>query len=153
MTDREAPAGSATHQVTPQVTPQVTHEDGRSTAQLVSDLSNQVTTLVRDEIRLAGAELQQKGKRLGIGAGMFGAAGLLAAYGGMAVVACIVLAFSLIVDGWLAALITAVILFALAGILALVGKQQVAKGTPPVPEQAVHNVQQDIETVKESAHR
>jgi uncharacterized membrane protein YqjE len=129
------------------------HEDPRSTSELVSDLSTQVSTLVKDELRLAGAELQSKGKRIGIGAGMFGAAGLLAAYGGMAAVACVVLAFSLIVAPWLAALITMVLLFAVAGVVALVGKSQLSKGTPPVPEQAMDNVKQDIETVKESAHR
>ncbi|TDP89954.1 phage holin family protein [Labedaea rhizosphaerae] len=127
--------------------------DARSTSELVHDLTDQVSTLVRDEIQLATAELKEKGKNAGIGAGMFGAAGVVAGYGGMAAIACVVLALALVLPAWLAALIVTVALFALAGVLALVGRGRLRRGTPPVPEQAVQSVQRDIATVKEHAHR
>jgi hypothetical protein len=110
-----------------------------STAQLVHQLSEQVSRLARDEIRLAVAELKDKGKHAGVGAGMFGAAGVFAWWGGLSVVA--------------AALIVAAALLLFAGVFALVGKGQVKQAAPPVPRQAMDNVQQDIATIKESAHR
>lgn len=127
-------------------------EDARTTAQLVHDLSDQVSRLVRDEIQLAGAELQRKGKRVGVGAGLFGGAGVVAMYGGVAAVATVILALSLAVSPWLAALIVTVALFALAGILALAGKKQIQRGVPPIPEDAVSSVKRDVATVKERAH-
>ena len=127
--------------------------DPRSTSELVHDLTDQVSTLVRDEIQLATAELKEKGKNAGIGAGMFGAAGVVAGYGAMVAIACAVLALALVVPAWLAALIVTVALFLIAGILALIGRSRLRRGTPPVPEQAVQSVQQDIATVKEHAHR
>jgi len=127
--------------------------DTRSTSQLVHDLSDQVSTLVRDEIQLATAELKEKGKNAGIGAGMFGAAGVVAGYGAMVAIACAVLELALVLPAWLAALIVTVALFALAGVLALIGRAKLRRGTPPVPEQAVQSVQKDIATVKEHAHR
>ena len=127
--------------------------DTRSTSELMHDLTDQVSTLVRDEVRLATAELKTKGKNAGLGAGMLGAAGVMAAYGGLVAIACAVLALALALPAWLAALIVAVALFVAAGMLALLGRGRLRRGTPPVPEQAVQNVQQDIATVKEHAHR
>ena len=127
--------------------------DTRSTSELMHDLTDQVSTLVRDEVRLATAELKTKGKNAGLGAGMLGAAGVMAAYGGLVAIACAVLAWALALPAWLAALIVAVALFVAAGMLALLGRGRLRRGTPPVPEQAVQNVQQDIATVKEHAHR
>jgi membrane protein len=125
----------------------------RSVAELIHDLSEQLSTLVRDEIRLARAELSEKGKRAGIGAGLFGGAGVVSLYGVGALIFAAGLGLAKVVDGWLAALIVAAALFLIAGILALTGRGQVKQAVPPVPEQAVHSVKTDVETVKERAHR
>ena len=120
---------------------------------LVKRLSEQTSQLVRDELRLAQVELQEKGKRAGMGAGMFGGAGVVALYGVGALVATAIMALATAVEPWLAGLIVAVVLFAVAGILALTGKKQVDQATPPKPEQAIESVQRDIDEVKESAKR
>ena len=124
-----------------------------STGELISQLTEQLSTLVRDEARLAQAEVTQKAKRLGIGAGLFGGAGLFAFFGLAALVTTAILALDLLLPAWLAALIVAVVLFAVAGILALVGKKDVQKGSPPVPTEAIASTKADIQTVKESARR
>ena len=124
-----------------------------STGQLISDLTNQISRLVRDEARLAQAEVTQKAKRLGVGAGLFGGAGLFAFFGLAALITTVILALSLVLPAWLAALIVAVLLFAIAGVLALVGKKDVQKGSPPVPTEAIASTKADIQTVKESARR
>lgn len=125
--------------------------DGASTAELLRQLSDQTSRLVRDEVALAKAELTEKGKRAGIGAGMFGSAGVLALYGVGVLIAAAVAALALAVDTWLAALIVAVVLFAVAGVLALVGKGQVKQAVPPVPERAIDSVKTDVDTVKDHA--
>jgi uncharacterized membrane protein YqjE len=104
-----------------------------STGQLVSDLTTQISRLVKDEARLAQAEMTQKAKKLGVGAGLFGGAGLFAFFGLAVLIASIVLALALVLPDWLAALIVAVVLFAVAGVLALVGKKDVQQATPPSP--------------------
>jgi uncharacterized membrane protein YqjE len=124
-----------------------------SVAELLERLSNQIPRLVRDEIRLARLELQEKGKRVGIGAGMFGSGGLLAFYGGGAIVASLVLLLSLAVEAWVAALIVGVLLLAIAGLLALVGKKQIEEAGPLVPEETMQSVKQDVDAVKEAARR
>jgi uncharacterized membrane protein YqjE len=120
---------------------------------LVQELSQQTATLVRKEIRLAQLELQEKGKHAGIGAGMFGGSGLVALYGLGAVITAAILGLSTAVDGWLAAVIVAVALFAVAGVLALTGKKQVEQATPPTPEAAIDSTKTDIDEVKERAGR
>jgi uncharacterized membrane protein YqjE len=124
-----------------------------STKELVQELTQQTSTLLRQELALAQLELKEKGKRAGIGGGLFGGAGVLALYGLGALIACAILALATAVDGWLAALIVAVVLFAGAAVAALIGKGQVQRATPPAPEQAIQSVQDDIQTVKEHAHR
>jgi Putative Actinobacterial Holin-X, holin superfamily III len=124
-----------------------------STGQLVSDLTNQISRLVKDEARLAQAEMTQKAKKLGVGAGLFGGAGLFAFFGLALLITTAVLALALVLPDWLAALIVAVVMFAVAGVLALVGKKDVQQGSPPVPTEAIASVQTDIATVKESARR
>jgi uncharacterized membrane protein YqjE len=127
--------------------------DERPVAQLVHDLSQQTATLVRQELRLAQLEMQQKGKKAGVGLGLFGGAGLVAFYGVGALVAAAILALATAIDGWLAALVVAVVLFAIAGIAALVGKKEVTEATPPVPEQAIDSTQQDVQTIKDRSGR
>src|SRR4051794_11450793 len=120
----------------------------RPTAELVKDISDQATRLVRSEIELAKAELAAKGKQAGIGAGMFGGAGLFAVLGLGALTAAAIAALATAMDTWLAALIVAVVYFAIAGIAALVGKGRVQQATPPVPERAIDSTKTDIETTK-----
>ncbi|UOZ04763.1 phage holin family protein [Amycolatopsis sp. WQ 127309] len=124
----------------------------RSVGELVSDLSDEVKRLVRDEIRLGVIELQHKGKKMGFGAGLFGAAGLFALFGVGALVATAILALALVVPAWLAALIVAVALFLIAGVAALVGKKEVTQAVPPVPEEAIAGVREDVDTVKQGVH-
>jgi uncharacterized membrane protein YqjE len=119
-----------------------------STAELVHRATEQVSRLIRDELALARAELTEKGKHAGIGVGLFGGGGVLALYGLGTLIAAIVLLLALAMPAWVAAVIVAVVLFAVAGILALVGKKQVSQAVPPVPEAARRSVQADVDTVK-----
>jgi MFS family permease len=125
--------------------------DDQSISDLVKELSEQTQTLARKEVELAKAEVAQKGKRLGIGAGAFGAAGGLAFFAFGALTATLILALATAMDGWLAALIVAVVYATVAGVLAMTGKKQVEAGSPPVPERAIESTKQDIETAKTSA--
>ena len=127
--------------------------ENASTGQLIGQLTEQISRLVRDEARLAQAEVTQKAKKLGVGAGLFGAAGLVAFFGLATLITTVILALALVMPAWLAALIVTVVLFAIAGVLALVGKKDVQQGAPPVPTEAISSVKTDIATVKESAHR
>ncbi len=123
------------------------------TGELVKRLSEQIPQLVRDELRLAQAELQQKGKRAGIGAGLAGAAGLISLFGLGALVIAVIAAMALVLPVWAAALIVGGVLLLVAGGLALAGIGQVKRATPPMPEQAMASTQRDVETVKESVKR
>ena len=125
--------------------------DDRALADLMRDLSQQSTELIRQEIELAKAELRQKGKAAGVGAGMFGAAGLIALFGVGALTACLILALATAVDGWLAALIVAVVYLAVAGVAALLGKGKVQEATPPAPEQAIESAKEDVRWTKQRA--
>lgn len=115
---------------------------------LVHQLSEQIPELVRSEIRLAQAELTAKGKKAGLGVGLFSVAGLLALFGLATLVATAILALSLAVAAWLAALVVAVVLLSAAGLAALVGKKEVAQATPPAPERAIAGVREDVATLK-----
>jgi uncharacterized membrane protein YqjE len=120
----------------------------QSTAELVQRASEQITRLVRDEIALAKAELSEKGKHAGIGIGLFGGGGVLAMYGVGALIATLIVVFDLFLPLWLAALIVTVALFLIAGILALLGKNQVSKAVPPEPSSAIASVKADVDEVK-----
>jgi putative superfamily III holin-X len=122
----------------------------QSTAELVQLASEQITRLVRDEIALAKAELAEKGKHAGIGIGLFGGGGVLAMYGVGALIATLIVVLDLFLDLWLAALIVTVVLFAVAGILALLGKKQVSKAVPPEPSSAIASVKADVDEVKQA---
>jgi uncharacterized membrane protein YqjE len=124
-----------------------------SLSELVQRLSNQTTALVRQEMRLAQLELQEKGKRAGMGVGLFGGSGAVAFYGGGALVAALILLIATAVKAWVAALIVGASLLLLAGALVLGGKRQVQKATPPTPERAIESTRQDVEEVKERAGR
>jgi uncharacterized membrane protein YqjE len=120
----------------------------QSTSELVQRASEQITRLVRDEIQLAKAELTEKGKHVGIGVGLFGGAGVLVVYGVGALIATLIIVLDLFLDLWLAALIVTAALFLVAGILALLGKIQVSKASPPEPKEAVASVKADVDQVK-----
>jgi hypothetical protein len=120
----------------------------QSTGELVTQLSEQVSTLVRDELALAKAEMTEKGKRAGTGVGLLGGGGVLVLYGVGGLLATAVLALDLVWPAWLAALVVTVVVFAVAGVLALVGRGEVRRAAPPVPERAKENVQADVETVR-----
>jgi MFS family permease len=122
-----------------------------SVAELVRQLSDQTTLLARQEVALAKVELAEKGKRAALGAGMFGGAGLVGAYAVGAFVAAAIIGLATAVDGWLAAVIVGLVLAAVAGVLALVGKNRVQEATPPLPEEAISSAKQDVETVKARA--
>lgn len=115
---------------------------------LIHDLSTQIPELVRSELRLAQAEMAEKGKRAGIGVGMFSAAGLLAFFGLATLITTAILALALAMPAWLAALIVAVVLLLGAGGFALAGKNKVDDATPATPERAVEGLKEDIATVK-----
>jgi membrane protein len=122
-----------------------------STADLLRRLSEQTTALVRQELELAKVELAEKGKKAGMGAGMFGGAGAVGFYAFGALTACLVLALATVVTPWLAALIVAVVYAAVAGVLALGGKKKVAAATPPVPQEALDSTKEDVQWVKTRA--
>ncbi len=115
---------------------------------LVHDLSQQMSTLVRDEMRLARAEMTQKGKRAGLGIGLFSAAGLLALFGLATLITTAILALALLVPAWLSALILTVVLFAGAGVAAMIGKKNVQQATPAKPEEALDGLRRDVATIR-----
>jgi tetrahydromethanopterin S-methyltransferase subunit C len=125
--------------------------DDRSIAELVRELSEQTSALARKEVELAKAELELKGRRLGVGAGVFGAAGIVGLYALGALTACAILALASFLDAWLGALIVTVLYASIAGALALVGKRKVETSTPPIPERAIESTREDIEIAKRSA--
>jgi uncharacterized membrane protein YqjE len=123
-----------------------------STSELVTRLTQQSTELIRSELRLAQAEMTEKAKHAGVGAGLFGGAGLVALYGVGALIATIILALALVMPAWLSALIVTVVLFAIAGIVALMGKKQVSQATPAAPKHTIESVKQDVDTIKGGGH-
>ena len=125
----------------------------QSLGDLAKQLSEQTGTLVRQELALARAELQEKGKRAGIGGGLLGAGGLVALYGVAALIAAVILLIATALDAWIAALIVGVVLLAVAGVLALLGRKQVQAAGPPAPERAVETVKDDVDVVKQKARR
>jgi hypothetical protein len=120
-------------------------------SELLKQLAEQTATLVREEVQLAKAELAVKGKAAGIGAGMFGGAGLVGLFALGALTASAILALATAVASWLAALIVGAAYAAIAGVLALSAKRKVRQATPPVPEQATESVKEDVQWAKTRA--
>jgi hypothetical protein len=133
----------------------VRHTDTRSasTADLVRQAAEQISRLVRDELALAKAEMADKGKRAGVGAGLLGGGGVVALYGVAVLIAALVMGLAQAMPGWLAALIVGVVLLGAAGALAMIGRSRVKQALPPIPEETVRSVKADIDEVKERAHR
>src|SRR5829696_5855130 len=126
-------------------------EDDRPLGELVQDLSRQTSTLIRQEMRLAQAELAEKGRHAGKGASMFGGAGVVALYGVGGLVAAAILGLATVIEPWIAAAAVGAVLLLVAGILALTGKKELDEAGPPKPEQALESMQRDVETVKARA--
>lgn len=124
-----------------------------SLGDLVKQLSEDSTRLIRDELKLAQAEASEKAKDLGVGVGAFGAAGVLALFGFGVLIATAIMALALVLPAWLASLIVGVAILAIAGIAALVGKKKVSEGAPPVPTDTIAGAKADINEIKESAKR
>jgi Putative Actinobacterial Holin-X, holin superfamily III len=125
----------------------------RPTGELVKDLSEEISHLVRDELRLAQLEMTRKGKQAGVGIGMLTGGGGIAAWGLGCLIACAVIAIASVLAAWLAALIVGAALLLVAGMAALLGKGRLSKATPPVPEQAISNVKADVDEIKERTRR
>ena len=120
----------------------------RSLGELLKQLSEQTTRLVHQELELAKAEITQKGKQAGMGAGMFGGAGALGLAALGALTACFILALDLVMPAWLAALIVAVVYGIIAFVLVKQGQARIKRATPPVPEQTIETVKEDVEWAK-----
>jgi uncharacterized membrane protein YqjE len=125
--------------------------NGESAGELLKQFSEDATALIRKEVELAKAELTEKGRQAGKGAGMFGGAGLfgLGAFGALTAFLILVLAEAM--DAWVAALIVTAVYGAIAGVLALQGKQKVEDAGPPKPEQTVETVKEDVQWAKRQA--
>lgn len=130
-----------THRETPRT------EDA-SLGQLTGELSQQVSRLVRDEIRLAQVEMKDKGKRFGRGAGLMGAGGVIALFGVGCLVAAAVLGLDLAWPTWLSAIVIGAILLIIAAVVGATGRHQMRQGTPPMPREAIESTKEDIETLK-----
>jgi Putative Actinobacterial Holin-X, holin superfamily III len=122
-----------------------------SVSELLQQLTEQTTRLAQREIELAKAEMAAKGKRIGVGVGAFSGAGLLALLALGALTAAAILGLATAVEDWLAALIVAVIYLSIAGVMALVGRSKVESATPPLPEQTVKSVKEDLQETKQKA--
>lgn len=123
-----------------------------SVGELVRQASEQISHLVRQEMRLAQAEMTAKGKRFGRGGGLFGGAGVMGFIALQALAGAGVAAFALVVPVWAAALIMFGVLAFIAGLMALVGRQELHQAAPPKPERAIDSVRADMEQIKERAH-
>ncbi|MBT2493942.1 phage holin family protein [Streptomyces sp. ISL-96] len=133
--------------------PRQSSEAKEPVGELVKQASEQISQLMRQELRLAQAEMQRKGKRFGIGGGLFGGAGVVGFLALQALVATAIVALNLMWPLWVSALTVTVVLAALAAVLAAVGKKQISKAAPPAPERAIDGVKADVAEIKEKAHR
>ena len=120
----------------------------RPVGELLKELSTQTTTLVRQELELAKAEMAEKGKQAGLGAGMFGGAGVAGLLALGALTAALIAALATGMEVWLAALIVGVVWAVVAGALALYGKQKTQEAVPPAPEQAIESTKEDVQWAK-----
>jgi hypothetical protein len=123
----------------------------KSIGELFKDLSAETSTLIRQEMALAKAELSEKGKEAGKGAGLFGGAGVVGLLAAAALTAAIIALLDKAMDTWLAALIVAVVYGTVAAVLAMRGKQEIQQAAPPVPEQTVDSVKEDVAWAKTRA--
>jgi uncharacterized membrane protein YqjE len=144
---------SPPEQPAPEVLDGGSHGDMRDqpVSDIVKQVSEEAKTLVGQEIKLAKAEMTEKAKEIGIGAGMFGGAGYTLHLAALGLMLTLIFALSTAMPAWLAALIVTVVFVAIAGVLAITAKKRIQKAGPPVPEETIESVKQTIETVKEEA--
>jgi membrane protein len=133
-------------------TPATTPPDD-SIAALINQVTEESSRLVRTELKLAQVEMTAKAKTAGVGIGAFGVAGVLALFGIGCLIVTAIFALALVLPTWAAALIVGVLVFAVAGVAALIGKKKVGEATPPMPTSTVENVKADVAEIKESARR
>jgi len=124
-----------------------------STSELVRQAADQISRLVRDELALARAEMTEKGKQVGLGAGLLGGGGLVVLYGVAALLVAVVLGLAEVMPAWLAALIVALALFAAAAVMAVLGRRKVEQATPLIPKETARSIKADIDEVQERARR
>jgi hypothetical protein len=124
-----------------------------SVGAIVGDLTSEVAHLARVEAQLAAREMADKAKRGAAGGGMFAAAGVFAVYGGAAFALAAGLALDLVWPAWLAALVVGVVLFAVAGAEALVGRSMIKRAMPPVPDETMERAREDAEALRGRMHR
>ncbi len=131
--------------------PEAPREADRPIGELLRELGDEISTLVRQEIALAKVEIAEKSRPAVASAGMFGGTALfgLGAFG--AFTACLIAAIALAVPVWASALIVTVVYGAVAGILAMTGKKKLQEAAPLVPEQTAQTVREDIEWAKTRA--
>lgn len=125
----------------------------RSTGDLVKQVTEQVSLLMRDELKLAQLEMTGKAKQAGTGMGMMGGGALIALYGVACLIACVIIAISHSLQAWLSALIIGVALLVVAAIVSVIGRNKMRQGSPPMPTEAVESVKTDVQAIKEKAHR
>ncbi|MFI6080518.1 phage holin family protein [Streptomyces sp. NPDC051217] len=131
----------------------MTHQTEKSAAELVRQTSEQLSELVREELRLATAEMKEKGRRAGRGGGLYGGAALVGVLALQALVATVIAALALVLPVWVSALIVTAVLAMTAAVLAGQGRRETREATPLTPERATASVKADIEEIKERAHR
>jgi uncharacterized membrane protein YqjE len=119
-----------------------------SLGDVAKQLAQDVATLARQEIALAKAELAEKGKQFGVGGAMVGGAAVAGGMALIAITACLILLLAITMPAWVAALIVAAIWGAVAGVLALTGRDRIKQGGPPVPEQTIEHVKEDVQWLK-----
>jgi uncharacterized membrane protein YqjE len=124
---------------------------GEPAGDLLKQVSAEASTLLRQELKLAQAEMTEKAKQAGVGAGMVGGAGYTLHLASFGLMLCVIFALATAMAAWLAALVVTVVFVAIAGVLALTGKKRIQQAGPPVPEEAIESVKQTIKTVKEEA--
>ncbi|MEV4943137.1 phage holin family protein [Streptomyces zaomyceticus] len=135
------------------MSPMGSHDSDAPVGELVTRASQQISELVREEMRLARAEMSRKGKRYGWGGGLFGGAGLVGVLAAQALAAAAIAALALVLPLWASALIIGAALVAVAALLGVAGKKQVARAGGPVPEKTIDSVKADVAEIKEKAHR
>jgi uncharacterized membrane protein YqjE len=123
----------------------------QSAGELVKTLAEQTSALVRQEVELAKAELAEKGRKAGAGAGMFGTAGVLALFGLAAVTAAVILLLDNAVADWVAAVIVGAIYLGAAAVAAVLGREKVREAGPATPEQTVETLKEDVQWAKSQA--
>lgn len=119
----------------------------RTISELVGRLSREASLLIKQEMDLAKAELAVNGRVVGIGAAMIGAGGMFGMGAFAALTAAIILALALVMPAWLAALVVTILYGAVAGSMALAGKQRVSKAQPLIP-QTLETLKEDLDWIK-----